>query len=593
MSVVVNPDITIPKKPEMPAPTNYLNDGTGFWSWAATVDHKRLGVMYLTGVLTFFFIGGVFALLVRTKLLNPAASNLLTWLDRSGKYVQDAAGNWQFTGTGEGGYNQAFTLHGAIMVFLVIIPSVPAAFGNFVMPIMLGAKDVAFPRLNLMSFWLYVTGAVFFLGTLFLGGLDTGWTFYMPYSGNTLTGVVPATFGAFILGFSSILTGLNFIVTVHMMRPPGMGWFRMPLFIWAIYATAVIQVLATPVLGITLLLLIVERVGGIGIFDPKLGGDPVLFQHFFWFYSHPAVYIMILPAMGVVSELIAVYSRKRVFGYTFVAFSSVAIALLGFLVWGHHMFTSESTLGSVVFSAITFTVAIPSAIKVFNWLATLYKGDISLETPMLYGLGFIALFTIGGLTGIFLGALSTDVHLHHTYFVVAHFHYVMMGSALFAFVGAIFHWWPKMFGKMYLDWVGQIACILIFVGFNTTFLPQFVLGAQGMPRRYATYDKGPEIWVVWHTLSTIGSYIMAVGFFVAAGALIESLLSDRKATRNPWGGASLEWEAASPPVTHNFEGVPVARDPYGFDEYEYDERNKNWVRRADADAIAAANAHAH
>jgi cytochrome c oxidase subunit 1 len=572
MTAVIHPDAAPTRHPDGPETGNYLDTPGTLWqkimSWAFTVDHKRLGVMYLASVLFFFFVGGVFALLVRTQLLMPAAtgdaSHLMT----------------------ENQYNQAFTLHGAIMTFLVIIPSIPAAFGNFVLPIMLGAKDVAFPRLNLASFHMYWIGAIFFVVTLVAGGLDTGWTFYTPYSTTTLTGVIPATAGVFILGFSSIFTGLNFIVTVHMMRPPGMTWFRMPLFIWGIYATAIIQVLATPVLGITLLLLIVERLAGIGIFDPKLGGDPVLYQHFFWFYSHPAVYIMILPGMAIISELIATYSRKRVFGYEFVAFSSVALALLGFLVWGHHMFTSQSSLGSVVFSALTFTVAIPSAVKVFNWMATLYKGSISLETPMCYALAFLVLFAIGGLTGIFLGTLSVDIHLHDTYFVVAHFHYVMMGSALIAMIGALHHWWPKMTGKMYNEFWGRVACVTVFVGFNLTFLPQFVLGTRGMPRRYFTYL--PEFQSL-HVASTIGAYIMAAGFFMILGYLIESLLSNRKAPANPWGGSTLEWECSSPPTTHNFEVQPRVGDCYDYAAFDYDPKTGGWFRKPGSDRTAVAS----
>ncbi|MEI6274183.1 MAG: cbb3-type cytochrome c oxidase subunit I, partial [Phycisphaerae bacterium] len=404
-----------------------------------------------------------------------------------------------------------FTLHGAIMVFLVIIPSIPAALGNFIMPIMLGAKDVAFPRLNLFSYYLWLFGALFTVSSLLLGGFDTGWTFYTPYSTTTPAGgVIPALTGVFILGFSSIFTGLNFIVTVHKLRPPGMTWFRMPLFLWAIYATAIIQVLATPVLGITLLLLIVERAFNIGIFDPSMGGDPVLYQHFFWFYSHPAVYIMILPAMGIISELISVHAHRHIFGYKFIALSSIAIAIFSFLVWGHHMFISgQSPLLNTLFSLISFSVAIPSAVKVFNWMSTLYKGNIVLNTPMLYALAFLVLFTIGGLTGIHLATLNTDVHLHDTYFVVAHFHYVMMGSALIGMIGGLHHWWPKITGRMYNENLGRIGCITVFIGFNVTFFTQFFLGSQGMPRRY--YDYQPE-YQIYHVISTIGSYIMASGF---------------------------------------------------------------------------------
>ncbi|WP_459558143.1 cytochrome c oxidase subunit I [Lacunimicrobium album] len=524
---------------------DYLHVSSGFSSWAFTLDHKRIGIMYLIGVMAAFALGGVFALILRTELLTPGPTII--------------SADW---------YNQMFTLHGAVMVFLFIIPSIPGALGNFVVPIMLGTKDVAFPQMNLASFYLWVGGAIFFVAALLTGGLDTGWTFYTPYSTTTSTSVIAATFGAFILGFSSIFTGLNFIVTVHTMRAPGMSWFRIPLFVWAIYATAIIQVLATPVLGITLLMLIAERALGLGIFDPKMGGDPVLFQHFFWFYSHPAVYIMILPAMGIISELISTYSRRHIFGYRFIAFSSVGLALLGFLVWGHHMFTSgQSPAMSVIFSALTFSVAIPSAVKVFNWLATMYRGSISLATPMCYALAFLFLFTIGGLTGLFLGTLVVDVPLHDTYFVVAHFHYVMMGGTLIAFLGGIFHWWPKMTGKMYNEFWGQVSSVIVFLGFNLTFFPQFILGTRGMPRRY--YNYVPEFQSL-HVMSTVGAYVLGLGLTIALAVLIHSLMRGKKAPNNPWGAATLEWQTTSPPPLYNFNYDPVGRDPYALHEMEYD-----------------------
>ena len=549
-----------------PAEDNYLRHGRGFLSWAVSLDHKRIGVMYLGSVILALFLGGLAALAVRTMLFHP--------LPLGANGAPDV-GAGVFGGESANYYNKFFTLHGTIMVFLFIIPSIPATFGNFVLPVMLGAKDVAFPRMNLASFYFYVVGAAFFLGALTHGGLshggiDTGWTFYTPYSTATQTNVMYAVMGTFILGFSSIFTGLNFIVTMHTMRPPGMSWFKMPLLLWALYATSIIQVLATPVLAVTLLLLMLERWKGLGIFNPDLGGDPVLFQHFFWFYSHPAVYIMILPAMGVISEIISVHSRKHIFGYRFIAFSSVALALLGFLVWGHHMFTSGvSVMAAMLFSALTFTVAIPSAIKVFNWLTTLYKGSISFDTPMCYALSFMFMFSIGGLTGLFLGALATDIHLHDTYFVVAHFHYVMMGGTLIAFMGALHHWWPKMFGVRYNEVLGRIACALVFVGFNLTFIPQFVMGSRGMPRRY--YDYVPE-FTIFHRLSTVGAYILLVGFLLTAGYLLHSLLYGKKAPANPWGGASLEWQCASPPPYFNFANPPKAHDPYDFQGIHYDER---------------------
>jgi cytochrome c oxidase subunit 1 len=539
----------------VPEPS-YLVNKRGLGSWLYTLDHKRIGVMYLIGIVISFLLGGVFALLVRAELFLPGAQ----------LWTQDQ-------------YNQLFTLHGAVMVFLVIIPGLPAALGNFALPLQLGAPDVAFPRLNLFSFYLWCTGAALLLLSLIVSAADTGWTFYTPYSTTTGTAVVPAVGGAFVLGFSSIFTGLNFITTIHKFKPAGMTWFRMPLNLWGIYSTALLQVLATPVLGITLLLLLVERTMHIGIFDPALGGDPVLFQHFFWFYSHPAVYIMILPAMAVMSDLITTHAHKHIFGYRFIAYSSIGLAALSFLVWGHHMFVSgQSKLAGMVFSALTFTVAIPSAIKVFNWVATLYKADIALTSPMLYALSFILLFTIGGLTGIFLGALNVDVHLHDTYFVVAHFHYVMMGSALIAFLGALHHWWPKMFGRMYNERIGQFCAVGVFLFFNLTFLPQFVMGSRGMARRYFDYD--PE-FTIYHQVSSIGAFLMGITLVVSFANLVVSLFSGRRAPRNPWGGTTLEWQAPSPPPLYNFyeHEQPVLYDIYDYDDLVYDEKEGGYVRK--------------
>jgi cytochrome c oxidase subunit 1 len=462
------------------------------------------------------------------------------------------------------------------MVFLVLVPGIPSALGNFVLPVMLGAKDVAFPRLNLFSFYLYVIGAIVAILSIVIGAVDTGWTFYTPYSSQTETAVSTMVFGIFILGFSSILTGMNFIVTIHKLRPPGMTWFRMPLFLWATYATAIIQVLATPVLGITLLLLMMERILHVGIFTSQYGGDPVLFQHFFWFYSHPAVYIMIVPAMGVMSEVISTFSRKHIFGYRFIALSSIAIAIIAFLVWGHHMFPNgQSTMLATIFSFLTMMVAIPSAIKVWNWLATMYKGSIELTTPMCYALSFLFLFTIGGLTGVFLGTLSVDVHVHDTYFVIAHFHYVMFGGTLIGFMAGLFYWWPKITGKLFNDTMGKIACLLIFIGFNTTFLPQFVMGSLGMPRRYATYL--PVYWP-YHFMSSIGAYIQFVGFSLAAVTLIHSLFRGRTSPANPWGSATLEWSCTSPPPHDNFKHAPTVGDPYDHSNLVWDDKVQGYVR---------------
>ena len=523
---------------------DFIQESAGLRTWLITRDHTRIGLMYLIAIIASFIAGGIFALLIRIELLSQ------------GQTIMSADA-----------YNRVFTLHGAIMVFLFIIPSVPAALGNFLLPIVLGAKDVAFPRLNLLSFYVYVLGAILALASMVIGSVDTGWTFYTPYSSSSDVGsqnaVIWMTGAVFVLGFSSILTGVNFIATIHKMRAPGQHWKRLPLFVWATYATSVIQVLATPVLAITLLLLIMERGFGLGIFDPRLGGDPVLFQHFFWFYSHPAVYIMILPGMGVVSEIIATFSRREIFGYMFVAMSSVALALVGFLVWGHHMFTSgQSEYATMVFSALTFLVAIPSGVKVLNWVATLYQGQIVLASPMLYGLAFIVLFSIGGLTGLFLGTLSVDIHLHDTYFVVAHFHYVMVGGTVFAFFGGLHYWWPKMTGKLYDETLAKVAFWIFFVGFNWTFLSQFILGSRGMPRRY--YDYLPQFEDL-HRFSSIGAFIIGVGILLMLVVFIRSLVGGAKAPPNPWGSAGFEWQTSSPPPLENFSRTPVmTRGPYDY-----------------------------
>jgi len=518
----------------------------GIWSWLATVDHKRIGIMYLVGTLLGFFGAGVLALIFRADLMTPNSE------------------------LGRDMYNKLFTLHGAIMVFVFIIPAIPAALGNFFLPLMLGAKDVAFPRLNLLSFYIWVAGLIILLFAIIVGNLDTGWTFYTPYSikdGSNATPLIIATGGVFVMGFSSILTGVNFIVTVHKMRAPGMTWNRMPLFIWALYATAIIQVLATPVLAITVLLLLIENVMQIGIFNPAWGGDPVLFQHFFWFYSHPAVYIMILPGFGIISETISVHSKKHIFGYKAIALSSVAIAIISFLVWGHHMFVSgQSEFAAALFSFLTFAVAVPTAIKTFSWVATLYKGVITWNAPMLYTLTFLFTFTIGGLTGIFLGALSVDIHLHDSYFVVAHFHYVMMGGTVIALLAGLHHWFPKMFGKMYNEGHARIGVILVFVGFNVTFLTQFMLGSQGMARRYAEYDP---VFQTYHVISSIGSFVLGAGLLWILAYMVWALMKGPKAPANPWGGVSLEWATQSPPIEHNFHKTPhVDTDPYNFPEID-------------------------
>jgi cytochrome c oxidase subunit I len=525
---------------------NYLNKEYGITSWLLTTDHKRIALLYLLSITFFFFIGGFFALLIRLELLTPM-----------GDLVQADT------------YNKLFTMHGQVMVFFFLIPAVPAVLGNFLIPIMIGAKDLAFPRVNLLSWYLFIIGGLLMMYTILTGGVDTGWTFYTPLSTQFLdTHVVVAALAIFIAGFSSILTGLNFIVSVHRMRAPGMTWSRLPLFVWANYATAIIQVLGTPVLAITLMLVALERIFHLGIFNPQMGGDPLLFQHLFWFYSHPAVYIMILPGMGVVSEVVTCFSRKRIFGYKFMALALIAIAVLGFLVWAHHMFVAGISLyAAMIFSLLSYFVAVPSAIKVFNWTSTMYKGSISYTTPMLYALGFIGLFTMGGLTGLFVAALGIDVHVTDTYFIIAHFHYIMVGGMVMAYLGGIHFWWPKISGRMYPESWGRLAAMIIFIGFNLTFFPQFILGIVGMPRRYWQYS--PEFQVL-NVLSTAGATILAVGYVLPMVYLLWSMRYGKVAEANPWHAAGLEWMTPSPPPTFNFDETPTVT----WEAYNYDELNQ-------------------
>jgi cytochrome c oxidase subunit 1 len=523
----------------------YLNREYGIKSWLLTVDHKRIALLYLMGITFFFFIGGFFALLIRLELLTPA-----------GDLVQADT------------YNKLFTMHGQVMVFFFLIPAVPAVLGNFLIPIMIGAKDLAFPRINLLSWYLYMIGGVLMLYTIINGGVDTGWTFYTPLSTEFLnTHVITAGLAIFVAGFSSILTGLNFVVTTHRMRAPGMTWNRLPLFVWAHYATSIIQLLGTPVLAITLVLVVCERLFHLGVFNPALGGDPLLFQHLFWFYSHPAVYIMILPGMGIVSEIVCCFSRKRVFGYQAMALALLGIAVVGFLVWAHHMFVAGISLyAALIFSLLSYFVAVPSAIKVFNWTATMYKGSITYQTPMLYAFGFIGLFTMGGLTGLFLASLGVDVHVTDTYFVVAHFHYIMVGGMVMAYLGGMHFWWPKISGRMYPEGWGRLAALLVFVGFNLTFFPQFILGYMGMPRRYWDYSKAPEFQIL-NVLSTAGATILAIGYLLPMIYFLWSMRYGKLAPDNPWNAAGLEWTIPSPPSTFNFDEQPVVT----WEAYNYDE----------------------
>jgi len=542
---------------EQPPRRTYLNTDHTIKSWLLTGDHKRIAVMYLIGITVFFFLGSLAAAMIRIELTSPR-----------GVLLESET------------YNKMFSAHGIIMIFFFLIPAIPAVLGNFLVPLMIGARDLAFPRLNLFSWYLYMIGGTIFLVALMMGGVDAGWTFYTPFSSiYSNSQITLALIGLFITGFSSIATGLNFIVTIHKMRAPGMTWDRLPLFIWAQYATSIIIMLGTPVVAITLLLVVLERVFKIGVFSPALGGDPVLFQHMFWFYSHPAVYIMILPGMGVISELMSCFSKKRVFGYHFVAFSSLAIAALGFLVWGHHMFvSSQSMYQGIVFSLLSFLVAIPSAVKVFNWTATLYKGHVQLKTPMFWALAFIGLFLIGGLTGLYFASVATDVHLTATYFVVAHFHYVMVGGTITAYMGGLHFWWPKMFGKMYPDSWGKLSALITFVGFHITFLPQFVLGFMGMPRRYHYYYFAPE-FQIYNIMSSFGASVLAVGLFLPACYLLWSLKYGPDAGPNPWGAIGLEWSHTdSPPIPTNFETVPVVT----WEAYDYDELREQQAKAAAA-----------
>ena len=530
--------------PPKPGPS-YLGGQTTLGSWLFTKDHKRVAILYLLSITAFFLVGGTAALLMRLELLSPTP----------------------YLVTSET-YNRLFTLHGVVMVWFFLIPAIPNVFGNFLLPLMIGARDLAFPRLNLASWYIFMAGGALVLYSILHGGADTGWTFYTPYSSTYSNGyVVAMASGIFIAGFSTIITGLNFIVTIHTMRAPGLRWFRLPLYVWSLYSTSIIMVLATPVLAITLILIVLERVGGFPIFNPYYGGDPLLFQHLFWFYSHPAVYIMILPGMGVVSEVVTCFSRRRIFGYKFVAFSSLAIAFLGFLVWGHHMFVSgQSVYSGIIFSFLSFLVSIPSAVKVFNWTATFYQGRIRFDTPLLYILGFIGLFTIGGLTGLMLASLAVDIHLHDTYFVIAHFHYIMVGGMVMAYFAALHYWWPKMTGRLYPETPARFAAVIIFIGFNLTFFPQFLLGYMGMPRRYPFY---PEQFHFLNICSTMGAAVLGIGYLLPATYLLYSLIWGPKAPPNPWRATGLEWQTSSPPPKHNFDEIPVVtHEAYDYEQFD-------------------------
>jgi cytochrome c oxidase subunit 1 len=526
---------------EAAAEPNYINEKETLWSWINTRDHKRIGILFLISITFFFFIGSVAMAVIRLELVTPQADIVSAET-----------------------YSKLFTIHGVVMVWFFLIPSIPTTLGNFLIPLMIGAREVAFPRLNITSWYLYTIGGAFTVATMILGGVDTGWTFYTPFSTMfSNTHVITAVMGVFIVGFSTIFTGLNFVVTIHKMRAPGMGWFRLPLFVWAIYATSIVMLLATPVLAMTLMLLALERFVGVGVFDPNLGGDPLLFQHLFWFYSHPAVYIMILPGMGVVSEMITCYARNPIFGYRYMVYAIIGIAIISFMVWGHHMFVSgQSMYASMVFSLLSFFVAIPSAVKVFNWTATLYKGEIVFDAPMIYALGFVGLFMMGGITGLFVAALALDVHVTDTYFIIAHFHYIMVGGSVSALIGGIHYWWPKMTGRLYPELWARGAAYLMFIGFNITFFPQYIAGYLGMPRRYHAY---PPEYQIFNVLSSAGAVVLAVAYLLPLGYLLWSLRYGERAGPNPWGATGLEWQTSSPPPPKNFHKVPiVTRGPYDY-----------------------------
>ncbi len=533
-------------RPTLGRPDDYLHSEHTLRSWLLTHDHKRIGILYLLSITFFFIIGAIAAGLVRLSLIVP-----------NGMIFSNDT------------YNRLFSIHGIVMVWFFLIPSIPNTFGNFLLPIMIGAKEVAFPRLNLLSWYIFMVASLFTLADVVIGGVDTGWTFYAPFSTTFSSAwVVPALIGVIVVGFSSILTGLNFVVTVHTMRAPGMTWFRMPIFVWTMYATSLIFLLATPVLTITMLLLLMERGFHIGVFNPAIGGDPVLFQHMFWFYSHPAVYIMVLPGMGVISEVVPAFAQRRLFGYRFVAYASIALATVTFLVWGHHMFVNGmSEYASIAFSIMSFVVAVPSAVKVYNWTATMYKGAIKLRTPMIFTMGYVGLFVVGGITGLYLATLGVDEHVHDTYFVVAHFHYIMVGGTSIAFLAGLHYWWPKFTGRMYPEPWGVVAALFIFIGFNATFFPQFILGYLGMPRRYHEYP--PEFQIL-NVLSSVGATILGAGYLFPMIYLVWSLRFGDPAPANPWDAKGLEWTIASPPPEHNFARVPQV----DFEPYDYSEREQ-------------------
>ena len=507
-----------------------------------SIDHKIIGIQYMITGFVFLVLAGLLAEVIRVQLMHA-----------NGGFVSADT------------YNEVYSVHGSAMVWLVIIPLATGAFGNFVFPLQIGARDVAFPWLNMVSFWLFPPAGLLLFGSFLLGAPAAGWTEYPPMSLQGAPGTSMWCAAIFLVGISSTMTGLNFLVTLIKMRAPGMTFTRMPLFCWAQFATAPMSMIATTALAAALAALFMERQFGVPFFDPTKGGSPILWQHMFWFYSHPAVYIMILPIFGIISEVFPTFARKPIFGYKMIAFSSVSIALLSFMVWAHHMFTSGlAPFLQLPFMILTMLIAIPTGIKIFSWVATLWEGKIHYTTAMLFAIGFIATFTFGGITGVFLSAVPFDLHAHGTYFIVAHLHYVLVGGSLMGILSGVYYWYPKMTGRLMNDKLGHWTFWLFFIGFNGTFLPMHMLGLLGMPRRVATYD--PQ-FQTWNQIESGFSFVMTFALLLFFANILWSLRRGKKAGSNPWGARTLEWQLPSPPHYYNFKHIPtVFSTPYDFAE---------------------------